>query len=90
MVEKICGVMVSINNIASRKIHLQGHSTQIFKGVERLNLVKALFLVSVEALLNRKIVPMGPENVAQNCNHTTRIKRLIQKPLGLAGEVIGI
>lgn len=42
------------------KIYLERYATQISKRVNGLNLVETLFLISIEAFLDVKIISMGP------------------------------
>jgi hypothetical protein len=72
------------------EIDLERHATQILKGMNRLNLIETLFLISIEALLYMKIVAIGSQNMTQNRYNMIVVYLLGKESLRLTGEIIGI
>jgi hypothetical protein len=73
-----------------REIDLERHAAQILKGMNRLNLIEALFLIPIEPLLHVQIIAIGAQNMPQNRYDVIAVYLLGKKALRLAGEIIGI
>ena len=55
-----------------------------------LDLVQTLFLVTIQALLDMKVISMRSKNMAQHCDEARTVELVSHKPSRLAGQVIGV